>query len=112
MGVLIHLVLETVAVFVAANVLSGVIVDSWMTALVVAVVLGIVNMFIKPIINILALPINLLTLGLFSIIVNGLLILLVASLVPGFQVAGILWAIIFSLVLSLINWFLHLFIPD
>ncbi len=72
-------------------------------ALVLAVVLALINMFIKPVISILTLPVNILTLGLFSIVVNTLLILLAAKLTPQFEFGGFWSALIFSLVLSLIN---------
>lgn len=95
-------------VFVSAYILPGVKVDSFVTALVVAVVLGIVNAILKPILVLLTLPINLLTLGLFSLVINAVLILLVTAMVPGFTVAGFWTALVFSVVLSLVGWFLHL----
>lgn len=82
---------------------AGVQIDSFMTALVVAIVLGVINTFIKPIISILTLPITFLTLGLFSLIINGLFIMIVSGIVEGFDVTNFLWAILFSIVLSLVN---------
>jgi len=107
MQLLINLLVSGFAVFVTAYVLPGVRVSGFLTAIVVAIVLGIVNMLIKPILIILTLPLNILTLGLFTFIINGLLILLVSAFVPGFTVQNIWWAIIFSLVLSVVNWFLN-----
>ncbi|MDE2590515.1 MAG: phage holin family protein [Patescibacteria group bacterium] len=89
-----------------AYLLPGVQVQSFLTAIVVAVVLGIVNAVLKPILFILTLPVNILTLGLFTFILNGLIILLVSAVVPGFKVNGLLWAVLFSIILSLINGFL------
>ncbi len=104
MGIIINLLINGVAVFVTSYVLSaGVQVDSFMTALIVAVVLGLVNTFIKPIIHIFALPLTVITLGLFSLVINALMILLVDALIPGFAVSGFIWALIFSFVLSLVN---------
>ncbi|VAW31749.1 hypothetical protein MNBD_CPR01-268, partial [hydrothermal vent metagenome] len=68
-----------------------------------AVVLGFINLFIKPIVSILTFPITILTLGLFSLVINALLIILSATLVPGFFVSGFLAAFIFALVLAFIN---------
>lgn len=74
-----------------------------MTALVLAVVLGVLNAFIKPIFVVLTFPITVLTLGLFALVLNALFILVAAAIVPGFQVDGFWWALIFSIVLSFIN---------
>lgn len=106
MSIIINLLISGLAVFVSAYILPGVSVTGFGSALVAAVVLGIVNAFIKPVISIFALPITILTLGLFSIVINGLLVLLVSAIVPGFDVDGFLWAIVFAFVLSLINGFL------
>ncbi len=106
MSIIINLLISGLAVFVSAYILPGVSVTGFGSALVAAVVLGIVNVFIKPVISIFALPITILTLGLFSIVINGLLVLLVSAIVPGFDVDGFLWAIVFAFVLSLINGFL------
>ena len=71
------------------------------------VVLGIINAFIKPVLIILTLPINILTLGLFTFVINALIIILTSGLVPGFKVNGFWWALLFSIVLSIVNSFLH-----
>jgi putative membrane protein len=107
MGMIINLIVSAVAVYLTAYILPGVAVDGWISALVAALVLGVVNTFIKPIIKIIALPITVITLGLFSVIINGLLILLVAAVVPGFSVNGFLWALIFGVILWLVNSVLH-----
>ncbi|MDE2039670.1 MAG: phage holin family protein [Elusimicrobia bacterium] len=107
MRVLVHLLLSAVAVFVAARLLPGAHVDSFSTALVVAVVLGLVNAVLKPILLFLTLPINILTLGLFTFVVIGGCVLLVAYLVPGFYVDGFGWALAFAFVLWVLNGFLH-----
>ena len=107
MQLVIGWVVSAVAVMVAAYVLPGVQVASLWTAFVVAVVLGIVNAVIKPILVVLTLPINIVTLGLFTLVINALLILLVSALVPGFKVSGFWWAVAFGLVLSLVNSVLH-----
>lgn len=107
MGIIIALLLNSLAVFVAAYILPGIHLKDYWTALVVAVVLGIINTFIRPIILILTLPINILTLGLFTFVILGGIVLLVSSIVPGFTVDGFWWALAFALVLSLVNSFIH-----
>ncbi len=107
MEILIYLVLSTIAVFVTAHILPGVKIDDWVTALIVAVVLGVVNAIIRPILLILTLPINILTLGLFTFMIMGFLVLLVSAIVPGFHVNNFWWAILFAIVLAIINWFLN-----
>jgi putative membrane protein len=111
MKLLIHFLVNLAAVAIAAALLSGVAIHGFESAVLVTVVLGVINTIIKPVLNILAMPINLLTLGLFSLIVNGVLVLVVAHLVPGFVVVNFLWAIIFSLVLSIVSFVLHLITP-
>lgn len=108
MQLFINLLVNGFAVFATSYVLSGVHVQNFLTAIIVAVVLGIVNTLIKPVLLILTLPLTIVTLGLFAVILNGILILLTSAIVPGFKVDSILWAILFSLVLSIVNWFLHL----
>ncbi len=107
MQIVINLLINGLAVLISAYLLPGVKVDGYFTAIVVAVVLGIVNTILKPILILFTLPITILTLGLFTFVINALIILLVSSLVPGFSVKGFGWALIFSLVLSLVNSFLH-----
>jgi len=109
MQAIINLVLSALAVIISAYILPGVKVDNFLTAIVVAIVLGIINAIIKPILVILTLPINIVTLGLFTFVINGIVILLVSAIVPGFRVDGFVWAILFSLVLSIVNGVLSLF---
>lgn len=106
MQLIINLLINGFAVFVTGYLLSGVHVDTFFTAIVVSIVLGIVNTLIKPILVIFTLPFNILTLGLFTFVINGLLIILVSKIVPGFVVDGFFTAILFSIILSIVNWFL------
>ena len=96
-------VATAVAVLFAAYVLKGVHVDSAVTALIVAVVLGLLNSFIKPILVILTIPITLFTLGLFLLVINIIIVKWAASLVPGFTVDGWFSALLFSLLVSFIS---------
>lgn len=92
-----------VAVMISAYVIPGVRVDGFLVAVVVAVILTIVNFLVKPIVTLLTLPINILTLGLFNLVINAMMIMLVSSVVPGFFVASFGWAVLFGIVLSLVN---------
>lgn len=95
--------LSALAIMVAAYLLPGVKIDGFFPAMVAAVVIGLINAFIKPILIILTLPINILTLGLFTLIINAFLVMLASALVPGFDVTGFGWAILFSIVLFFVN---------
>jgi len=108
MKLVVNLIINGLAVFITTHILSGVTVTSFFTAIVVAVILGIINIFLKPILLIFTLPINILTFGLFTFVINGVLIIITSKIVPGFFVKNIWWAILFSLILSVVNWFLHL----
>ncbi len=109
MRLIINLLLSALAVLISAYILPGVRVSNFFVAIVVAVVLGFVNAVIKPILIFISLPINILTLGLFTLVINGLLVLLVSLLVPGFRVDNFWWAILFSIVLSLVSFILSAF---
>lgn len=103
---LINWFISTLVVMAAAYILPGVNVVTFTAALVTALVLGIINLFIKPLVIILTLPITIMTLGLFMLAINALLILIASAIVPGFTVDGFWWALIFSVVVSIINSFL------
>jgi len=95
-------IVGVVAIIISAYLLPGVQV-TLIGAVVLAVVLALINIFIKPFIFILTLPINILTLGLFSFVINALLIMLASGIVPGFAVASFWSALLFSVVLSLVS---------
>jgi putative membrane protein len=100
----VNILLQGILVWLTTYVLSGVHIESYTDALLVAVVLAIANLFVKPILIILTLPITILTLGLFLLIINGAVVMLVDALLPGFSVASLTWAILFSVVLSIFNY--------
>ena len=108
MKLVIKLLIATLAVFLSAYLIPGVTVDSFQTAFIVAVVIGVLNMFVKPILVILTLPITILTLGLFSFVINVGLLYLAAYLVPGFVLGTILAALLFGLLVSFISSFLNM----
>ena len=109
-GFLIHTIVLAVAIWVTANVVSGVTVASWTALAVAALVLAVVNAIVRPILVILTLPITVLTLGLFYLVVNGAAFGLAAALVPGFQIAGWGAAILGALLTSVISWFIGIFV--
>ena len=112
MKLIIRLLLNAIAVVVIAKILNGVHVDSYTTAIIVAVVLSILNLIVKPILVILTLPITLLTLGLFLLVINALIILLADKLIDGFSVSSIWIAILFSILLSILQSLLHSFLKE
>jgi putative membrane protein len=102
------LVLSAIAVIILAKLLPGVTLDdTFTTPLIVALVLAILNVFVKPILIILTLPITIVTLGLFLLVVNALIILLADKLIDGFGVSSIWTAILFSLLLSFLQSILY-----
>jgi putative membrane protein len=107
MHILIRWLLSSIIVLVTAMLLPGVHITNFLTALAVSAVLGILNAVLKPVLFILTLPISLITLGLFTLVINGFVIMLTAYIVPGFHVSNFWWAILFSIVVSVINWFVH-----
>ena len=106
MNILIRWILLTLAVMVVAFILPGVHLTGPYAALVVAVVLGLINVILRPIVLVLTLPVNILTLGLLTLVIDALLVLLAARLVPGFELASFWWAMLFAVVLGLVNWML------
>ena len=107
MQLVIRLLVNTLAILITAYLLPGVQLDGFLPGLITAIVLGLINTFVKPVLIILTLPITILTLGLFLLVINAVVILLTSALVPGFYVNGFWWALLFSLVLSIVNWILH-----
>jgi putative membrane protein len=99
----IRWLINTIALLVTAAILPGVEVRNVFTALLAAAAMGVVNAFVRPIFLILTLPLNLLTLGLFTFVLNGLMLLLAALFVPGFTVSGLMSAIGGALILSLVS---------
>ena len=102
-SLLVRFLLNGLAVFLTAYLLPGVNLDHFGTALIVAVILAVANVIVKPILIILTIPITIMTLGLFLLVINALVILLVDYFVPGFSVNGFWWALAFSLILSVFN---------
>lgn len=108
---ILHIVLTAVALLVVGNLVSGIHIDGIGYALVAAVILGLVNAFVRPVMVVLTLPLTLLTLGLFLLVVNALMLWLASALVPGFDVAGFFAALLGSLLLTILNLLIARLVP-
>jgi putative membrane protein len=107
MNIILRIIISAVVAFALSYILSGVHIQSFVTALILAIVLGLLNIFVKPLLIILTLPITIFTFGLFLFVINALIILLAAKFVNGFRVDGFWWALLFSLLLSILTSFLY-----
>ncbi|MBI1286422.1 MAG: phage holin family protein [Flavobacteriales bacterium] len=103
MNLFIKIIISSLAVFLTAYLLPGISVDGYMTAIWVAIVLALLNGFLKPLLVIFTIPVTVLTLGLFLLVINAAIIMLAGNFVDGFYVDGFWWALLFSLVLSVIT---------
>ena len=107
---LIHWLIIALALWVTAYILPGVNIDSTQALAIAAIVLGLVNALVRPILTLLTLPITVLTLGLFYFLVNGFTFLLVTKVVPGFGVSSYWWAVLGALGVSIISSFVGSFV--
>jgi putative membrane protein len=114
MKLIIKLLVNAIAVFAISYLLQdyGVKLDSYLTAIFVAVVLSVLNLIVKPILIVFTLPITILTLGLFLLVINAVIILLADKLIDGFSVSSIWIAILFSILLSILQSILHSFLKE
>ena len=101
MNLLIRILLTAVLVLVIAKFLPGVTVENFSTSVIVAIVLGLLNLFVKPVLVLFTFPVTIITLGLFLLVINALIILLCDNLVDGFNVKSFWTALIFSVLLSI-----------
>jgi len=112
MNFITNIIVTSLAVLIASHFLPGVKVDSFTTSLLVALVLAFMNAIVKPILTILTIPITLMSLGLFLIVINGLIIILTDKLVDGFEVRSFWWALLFSFILSITTGILNMIIGN
>ncbi len=112
MRILLVWILNAIALWLVTLLMSGVRVDDELSALIAAIVLGLVNALIKPILVILTLPVTVVTLGLFLLVLNGLLFWGVASLLPGFHVDGFWWGVGGALLYSVLTWAFSTLLPQ
>lgn len=109
---IVQILILTVAVMLTSYLLPGVYVKSFWSAILVAVVLALLNAFVKPLMVFLTIPFTIVTFGLFLFVINALIILLASAIVRGFEVKGFWWALLFSIILSLISYLLeYLILP-
>ena len=111
-GLIVRWLILTIAILCAAYFIQGISVSSFAAAFFAAAVLGILNALFRPVLILLTLPINILTLGLFTFIINAVLLKMTASIIPGFDLHGFWPAVFGALVISIVNWLLHVLIAD
>lgn len=104
MGFLLNLVISAIVVFVLAYILPGIKIDGFGSAFILAIVLGLLNSFVKPILNIISFPINVITLGLFSFVITAIIILLASAIMGNrFVVVNFWYALLFGVVLGIVQ---------
>ncbi len=108
MNFLVKTLITTFAVVITSYLLGGVSIEGYVAPLVVAFVLGVLNMLLKPLLIILTLPVTIMSFGLFLLVINAFIVQLSDYLVPGFKVESFWWALLFSIILSLVRWVLEL----
>jgi putative membrane protein len=112
MKTILRVLLTALAVIAIANLLPGVTIKDYTTAIIVAIVLGLLRLFVKPVLIILTIPITILTLGLFLFFINAIIVLLASNLIDGFSVNGVFTALLFSLLLSFFQSILYSLLED
>jgi len=111
-GLFIRWLILTAAIMFASYVIEGIVVRGFFSALLAAAVLGILNAFFRPILIVLTLPINILSLGLFTFIINAVLLKMVSVVISGFEVYGFWSAVFGSLLISIVSWILSSFVNE
>lgn len=109
-GVLLRWLVLTAAVLAASWLLDGIRVGGFPPAFLAAALLGILNAVFRPLLILLTLPVNILTLGLFTFVINALMLLIVSAVIPGFEVRGFWTAVVGALIIGAVSWLLNLFI--
>ncbi len=112
MQIIVALILNALALVITTYIVPGVKVADFTTAILAGIVLGLVNTFIKPILELITLPITIITLGLFAFVINAVMLFIAAAVVPGFMVDGWIAAILGSIVLSIVSTALSMLVKD
>jgi len=112
MGIFIRWLILTIAIMIASYLVDGIRVSGFFSAFFAAAILGILNAFFRPILIILTLPLNLMTLGLFTFVINALLLMITSGVIAGFEVHGFWSAVFASFLISLVSWVLTSFINE
>lgn len=102
MGLILQIIISSIAVYFTAWLLPGISVKSFGSAIIVAIVLGLLNVLLKPFLQFVSFPITVLTLGLFLLVINTVIILIASALVSGFHVSNFWWALLFSVIMSIV----------
>ena len=108
MNFLLKVLVSTFAVFISAYFLPGVSVEPFTTAIIVAFVLAIMNALLKPVLVLLTIPVTIMSFGLFLLVINAFIVQIVAYIVSGFEVRNFWWALLFSIILSIVTWILEM----
>lgn len=111
-GIFVRWLVLTGAIIIAAYLVDGIQVSGFFSAFFAAAILGVLNAFFRPVVVILTLPINILSLGLFTFLINALMLKLASGIIPGFDVFGFWSAVLGSLLISLVSWLLSSFINE
>ncbi len=112
-GLVLRWIINGLAIYITAHIIEGIVIKGFIASLFAALVLGLVNAVIRPVVNVLTLPLNILTLGLFTLVVNGVMLWIVAGTVVGFTVENIFFSgILGALLLSIISGFLSMLVID
>ena len=112
MGLLVRWLILTAAIMVASYLIQGIEVSGFFSAFFAAAILGVLNVFFRPILFILTLPINILTLGFFTFVINAFLLKMASGVISGFVVHGFWSAVFGGLIISVVSWLLNSFIND
>ena len=108
--IIIHILITSVLLLIVAKIVSGIEISNWGSAIITAIVLGIINAVIKPVLIILTIPITVITLGLFLLVINALMLWMAGSLVSGVRIRGFWYALLGSIVLSILNTAVYMFV--
>lgn len=111
-GILIRWLILTFSVLITSYLMDGIHASGFLSALFASGLLGILNAFLRPILFFITLPINILTLGLFTFVINAILLMMVSGVIPGFSVAGFGSALLGSLIISIASWLITSFINE
>lgn len=98
-----NLLINTISIFAVSYILSGIQIDSFLTAVIVAVVMAVLNVTLKPLLILITIPITIITFGLFLLVINVLVLYAAGALIDGFHIAGFWWALLFSILVSFVN---------
>jgi putative membrane protein len=103
MNLLIQIIISSLAVYFTAYILPGISINSFISSIGVAIILALLNTFLKPVMILLTIPVTVITMGLFLLVINAFIIILASKIIDGFTVDGFWWALLFSIILSVVT---------